>query len=89
VSANIMYSAAQASASEANMVEPKRNLVALAAITAISTATMLLLFWRYPLPTGIATLTALGGLFSLARTARQLDIVRPKVPRRSQQNHWA
>jgi hypothetical protein len=50
VSANIMYSAAQASASEANMVEPKRNLVALAAITAISTATMLLLFWRYPLP---------------------------------------
>ena len=45
----------------------------LLALLFLSSATMLWLFWRYPLGTGIATIAVLGGFGVLIRLARAMD----------------
>jgi hypothetical protein len=43
------------------------------AIMALSSATMLWLFWHFPVSTGIATLAVLAAFGVLARLARAID----------------
>jgi hypothetical protein len=69
----IMYNVIQGSSREAGTDAPKRSVVALGTITTFSSALMLLLLWRYPLPTSIVTMVILAVLFLLARAAKRLD----------------
>ena len=50
------------------------GIVAFFAVVAISAATMLWLFWRFPLMTAIITLGVFLGLGVLARLARSIDV---------------
>jgi 4-hydroxybenzoate polyprenyltransferase len=49
------------------------GIVAFLAILTVSAATMLWLFWRYPLTTAIVTLGVFAALAVLARLARSID----------------
>jgi hypothetical protein len=49
------------------------NLCGLIAIVVLSSATMLWLFWRFPIGTGIATVLVLSAFGVSARLARLID----------------
>jgi hypothetical protein len=51
----------------------RMGVVAFVAILTVSAATMLYLFWRFPLTTAIVTLGVLAVLGVLARLARSID----------------
>jgi CHASE2 domain-containing sensor protein len=51
----------------------RTNIAALLAILALSAATMVWLFWHFPLITAVATVTILVGLGVCARLARLTD----------------
>jgi uncharacterized membrane protein YqjE len=53
--------------------QAKANIFALLGILTLSAATMVWLFWHYPLVTGIATFAVLAALGVLARLARSND----------------
>jgi hypothetical protein len=50
------------------------GIAAFLAVLAVSAATMLWLFWNFPLPTAIVTLGVLAALGVLARLARSIDV---------------
>jgi uncharacterized integral membrane protein len=52
----------------------RANIVALLAILTLSSATMLWLFWRFPVTTAIITLVVMGTLIVLAQLARSTDV---------------
>jgi 4-hydroxybenzoate polyprenyltransferase len=52
----------------------RMSVLAFLAILTLSAATMLWLFWRFPLPTAIITLGVLAALGVLARLARSVDV---------------
>jgi hypothetical protein len=52
----------------------RANIVAFIAILTLSAGTMLWLFWRFPLMTGVITLGIFLGLSVLARLARWIDV---------------
>ena len=51
----------------------RKNIVGLIATVAVSSATMLWLFWRFPLVTGIATIVVLSAFGVSARLARMIE----------------
>jgi uncharacterized integral membrane protein len=51
----------------------RMGILAFLAILTVSAATMLWLFWRFPLPTAVITLGALAALGVSARLARSID----------------
>jgi hypothetical protein len=57
----------------ASSVHSRKKLVAFLCVLALSSITMLWLFWRCPLPTAIITVAALAGLAVCARLARAVD----------------
>jgi uncharacterized integral membrane protein len=52
----------------------RMGIAAFLAVLAVSAATMLWLFWNFPLPTAIVTLGVLAALGVLARLARSIDV---------------
>jgi hypothetical protein len=58
--------------------------VAFIAILTVSAATMLWLFWRFPLMTAIVTLGVFAALVVLARLARSLDVEMKDLDRTEQ-----
>lgn len=50
-----------------------RKKIAFFGVLALSSVTMLWLFWRFPLPTAIITVLALAALAVCARLARSVD----------------
>ncbi len=52
----------------------RMGIVAFLAILTVSAATMLWLFWRFPLMTAILTLGAFAALGVLVRVARAIDV---------------
>jgi hypothetical protein len=42
-------------------------------VVTLSSLTMLGLFWRFPLPTGVASVALLGGLLRIVHFARLMD----------------
>jgi hypothetical protein len=52
----------------------RMGIVAFLAILTVSAATMLWLFWRFPLMTAIITLGAFAALGVLVRLARSIDV---------------
>jgi len=52
----------------------RMSVLAFLAILTLSAATMLWLFWRFPLPTAVVTLGVLAALGVLARLARSIDV---------------
>ena len=52
----------------------RMGIVAFLAILTVSAATMLWLFWRFPLMTAIITLGAFAALGVLVRLARAIDV---------------
>lgn len=52
----------------------RMSVLAFLAILTLSAATMLWLFWRFPLPTAVVTLGVLAALGMLARLARSIDV---------------
>jgi hypothetical protein len=52
----------------------RARIVALLSILTLSAATMVWLFWRFPLTTAIITLLVLGALVVLGRLARSTDV---------------
>jgi hypothetical protein len=50
------------------------GIVAFLVILTVSAATMLWLFWRFPLMTAIVTLGVFAALVVLARLARSIDV---------------
>jgi hypothetical protein len=52
----------------------RMGIVAFFALVTVSAATMLWLFWRFPLMTAIVTLGVLAVLGVLARLARSIDV---------------
>jgi hypothetical protein len=53
--------------------QTRTNIFALIAIVVLSSATMLWLFWHFPVGTGIATVLVLSGFGVSARLARLID----------------
>jgi len=51
----------------------RTNICGLIAIIVLSSATMLWLFWRFPIGTGIATILVLSAFGVSARLARLID----------------
>ena len=51
----------------------RTNIAALLAILALSAATMVWLFWHFPVITAVVTLAVLTGLGISARLARSID----------------
>jgi hypothetical protein len=63
----------------------RTNIVGFFAIVVLSAATMLWLFWRYPLSTGIAAIAVLAAFGVCARLARSIDTeVRSELEHRKQ-----
>jgi membrane protein implicated in regulation of membrane protease activity len=62
------------------------NIAALLVILALSAVTMLWLFWRFPLATGVVTITVLAALGISARLARSIEQADIKDIRRDQQH---
>ena len=60
------------------------SIVALLTVLTVSAATMLWLFWRFPLTTAIFTLIFLGALCVLARLARSTDVEMIELESRKQ-----
>jgi hypothetical protein len=57
------------------MTASNRNKIApLAALLALSSATMLWLLWRFPIPTSIGSIALLGCLLHCVRFARLMDL---------------
>jgi len=57
------------------MTKPKPYAVAvLWAVVSLSSLTMLALFWRFPVPTGIASTALLATLLRCARFAKLIDL---------------
>lgn len=57
------------------MPDSKRfNSAALSVVIALSSVTMLWLFWRFPIPTCIGSIVLLGGLLHCVRFARSIDL---------------
>jgi len=52
----------------------RMGILAFLAVLTVSAATMLWLFWNFPLPTAIVTLGVLAALGVLARLARSIDV---------------
>jgi membrane protein implicated in regulation of membrane protease activity len=52
----------------------KTNVAAFIAILVLSATTMLVLFWRFPLLTGMVTLAVLAAFWISARLARSLEV---------------
>jgi uncharacterized integral membrane protein len=52
----------------------RMGILAFLAILTVSAATMLWLFWRFPLPTALVTLGVLAMLGVSARLARSIDV---------------
>jgi uncharacterized integral membrane protein len=52
----------------------RMGILALLAILTVSAATMLWLFWRFPLPTAVVTLGVLAVLGVSARLARSVEV---------------
>ena len=52
----------------------RMGILAFLATLAVSAATMLWLFWRFPLPTAIITLGVFAALGVSARLARSVDV---------------
>jgi hypothetical protein len=57
----------------AKSLHTRKKLVAFLCVLALSSLTMLFLFWRFPLPTAIITVAALGVLVLCTRLARAID----------------
>jgi putative effector of murein hydrolase LrgA (UPF0299 family) len=56
------------------MKESKRiQITVLLAVLMLSSITMIWFFWRFPVPTSIATMVLLATLFQCARIARSFD----------------
>ena len=56
------------------MNDSKRiHITALLAVLMLSSITMIWLFWRFPVPTSIATIVLLAMLFQCARIANSFD----------------
>lgn len=55
------------------MTRDAKHAAFLAAI-ALSSLTMLLLLWRFPMPTGIASVVVLGCLLHCTRIAKLIDL---------------
>jgi hypothetical protein len=53
----------------------KTNVAAFLAILVVSAATMVLLFWRFPLTTALITLSVFVALGISARLARAIEVV--------------
>jgi hypothetical protein len=53
--------------------QKRTNIFGLIAIVMLSSATMLWLFWHFPVSTGIGTVVVLSGLGISARLARSFD----------------
>jgi hypothetical protein len=53
----------------------RTNVAAFLAILVVSAATMVLLFWRFPLTTALITLGILAALGISARLARAIEVV--------------
>lgn len=62
----------------------RMGTVAFIAILTVSAATMLWLFWRFPLMTAIVTLGVFAALVVLARLARSLDVEMKDLDRTEQ-----
>lgn len=56
-----------------NGLRARRNIAALWTILALSAVTMIWLFWRHPVITGLATIGILAVLGVSARLARSVD----------------
>ena len=52
----------------------RMGILAFLAILTVSAATMLWLFWRFPLPTAVVTLGVLAALGVSARLARSIEV---------------
>ncbi len=52
---------------------PRANIAALLCVVTLSSATMVWLFWHFPVTTGIVTVAVLAALGVSARLARSMD----------------
>lgn len=57
----------------ASSAHARKNIFGLIATVIVSSATMLWLFWRFPVGTGIATIVVLSALGISARLARMIE----------------
>jgi uncharacterized integral membrane protein len=57
----------------AKSLHTRKKLVAFLCVLALSSITMLFLFWRFPLPTAIFTIAVLGVMVLCTRLARLID----------------
>jgi 4-amino-4-deoxy-L-arabinose transferase-like glycosyltransferase len=57
----------------AKSLHTRKKLVAFLCVLALSSLTMLWLFWRFPVPTAILTFAALAGFVICTRLARAMD----------------
>ncbi|MDB6082492.1 MAG: hypothetical protein JWN43_373 [Gammaproteobacteria bacterium] len=64
----------------------RTNIFGLIAIVMLSSATMLWLFWRFPVSTGIATIVVLSAFGISARLARWIDTDNRSEIERSKQS---
>ena len=62
----------------------RMGILAFLAILTVSAATMLWLFWRFPLPTAVITLGVLAALGMSARLARSIDVELQELDRGEQ-----